>query len=825
MEEATLRRYALALCAVALAAALRAGVDPWLLGEAPFATYFVAVVGSAWCLGTGPALVATVAGVVATVWLIVPPPEAAALAVFLGLGTVLAVFGGGRRDAATRLARALVESVERERELARQQEQYAVTLASIGDAVITTDAHGQITYLNPVACTLTRWSLDDARGLPLERVFRIVNEYTRQTAESPVRQALATGRIVGLANHTLLIARDGTELAIDDSASPIFEDGRGTGDGGGIAGRARAIRGGVLIFRDVTERRRIEADRARLAAIVGHSDDAVLSMSLTGDIASWNAAAERLYGYPEKDVVGRHVSALVPADRMDELLRVLDALGRGEAPEPLETVALARGQTRVDVSLRLSPLRNHEGELIGASAIVRDVTERKRAERALRCSEQQLAEFFENAAIAIHWLDADGIILRANRAELAMLGYEEAEYIGRHIADFHADRAVMEDVLARLVSGRTLEDHAARMRRKDGSIVDVRMHASAHFEADRFASSRWFTRDVTAQVYAERALRENEARLRLALEADHMGTWEWTIASGRVVWSPGLEAIHGLAPGTFAGTFEAFSADMHPDDRERVLRAVRDTLERGDDHRVEYRIVREGGEVHWVEGRGKRFRDAGGAPERMLGVCMDVSERVRTERSSRFLADASAALANPVDYESTLERVAQLAVPEFADWCGVDLVQPDGSLRRVAVAHVDPAKVALAHEVHHRYPPDPNAPVGAPHVLRTGEAELIEEIPDALWVRAARDADHLRLSRELGLRSYMGVPLRSKQRILGVMVSWPRSRAAATTARISSSRRIWRTARRSRSRAPSSTASSTCATAGRTSSSRRSPTS
>ena len=122
-----------------------------------------------------------------------------------------------------------------------------------------------------------------------------------------------------------------------------------------------------------------------------------------------------------------------------------------------------------------------------------------------------------------------------------------------------------------------------------------------------------------------------------------------------------------------------------------------------------------------------------------------------------------------MDHGSTLQKVARLAVPSFADWCAVDLVEPDGSLRRVAVAHVDPSKVELAHELHRRYPPDPDAPQGVPHILRTGKPELISEITDALLVETVKDEELLRILRELGLKSYLGVPLQARGKTVGAI--------------------------------------------------------
>ncbi|MGH7391002.1 MAG: hybrid sensor histidine kinase/response regulator [Candidatus Rokuibacteriota bacterium] len=160
------------------------------------------------------------------------------------------------------------------------------------------------------------------------------------------------------------------------------------------------------------------------------------------------------------------------------------------------------------------------------------------------------------------------------------------------------------------------------------------------------------------------ALRVHEERLRVAVDAARMGTWEWTIATGTVEWSPSLEAMHGLAPGSFAGTYEAFQADVHPDDRAALDQAIRAALERGE-HRVEYRIVRPDGVVRWVEGRGKVFRDAAGRPERVIGVCLDVTERrVAEEQRARilerlgFLGEIARSIGASLDLDTVLQRIA-----------------------------------------------------------------------------------------------------------------------------------------------------------------------
>jgi len=276
------------------------------------------------------------------------------------------------RSVALQNANAILAARQRaERELAAERERLRITLASIGDAVISTDADGRVTYLNGVAETLTGWIEAEAAGRPLPDVFHVVDQDTREAVENLALQALREGAPVGLPKHTVLIARDGTERPIDDSASPMLDE----------SGRRVGM---VLVFRDVTGRRHDEEVRARLAAIVESSHDAIVSKTLEGVVRTWNAAAERLFGYRADEAVGRSISLIIPPDRLDEEQEILARLSRGERIEHYETVRRAKDGRRLDVSLTVSPLRDSEGRIIGASKIARDVTERKRVEAALQ---------------------------------------------------------------------------------------------------------------------------------------------------------------------------------------------------------------------------------------------------------------------------------------------------------------------------------------------------------------------------------------------------------------------------------------------------------
>ncbi|HEX8098267.1 MAG TPA: PAS domain S-box protein, partial [Pyrinomonadaceae bacterium] len=225
-------------------------------------------------------------------------------------------------------------------------------------------------------------------------------------------------------------------------------------------------------------------------------------------ITSWNRGAQRIFGYTAEEVIGQPVTILIPADHLDEEPAILARLKAGERIEHYETVRVRKDGTLVDISLTVSPIRGPDGLIIGASKIARDISERRLAELALRQSEQELSDFFENAVVGLHWVGPDGTILRVNRAELEMLGYAPEEYLGHHIGEFHADRETISDILQRLQAGEVLREYAARLRCKDGSIKHVLIDSSVRWEDGKFVHTRCFTRDVTERLRAEEELRE-----------------------------------------------------------------------------------------------------------------------------------------------------------------------------------------------------------------------------------------------------------------------------------------------------------------------------
>src|SRR5262245_25558296 len=236
--------YGVAVLATGLTVLLRLPLVQVVGYHAPFMTFLPAVMVSAYLGGLRPGLLATLLGALAADYFFVPPIYS------FGMPDVEHLYGEVLFALTGVVISGLSESRLRfQRRIAASERWYAVTLASIGDAVIATDSQARVTFLNPVAEALTGWPQADAAGRPLAEVFRIVNEDTRQPVEDPAAKVLRTGTVVGLANHTALLSRDGREVPIDDCGAPIIDD-RG------------AIAGIVLVFRDVIQRRRAEEAEA-----------------------------------------------------------------------------------------------------------------------------------------------------------------------------------------------------------------------------------------------------------------------------------------------------------------------------------------------------------------------------------------------------------------------------------------------------------------------------------------------------------------------------------------------------------------------------------
>lgn len=291
-------------------------------------------------------------------------------------------------------------------EIRQQREWFEVTLSSIGDAVITTDISGNVTYLNSVAETMTGWNLPEALGTPLEKVFNIINEFTGKPATNPIRKVIAEGGVVGLANHTKLIARDGSERAIEDSAAPITN----------LKGEVIGI---VMVFHDVTERRKIEETlRSSEEHFRATFHQAAVGMAIAGKTGTFERVNKRfadIVGYTAAELCGLSFKTLTHPDDLPDTEREMHRLMNGNISHfALEKRYIKKDGTIVWVLVTVTDLKDPNGKPARFIGVVEDITSRKNAEEGLRRSEEELRTL-ANSIPQLAWMaEADGKIFWYN---------------------------------------------------------------------------------------------------------------------------------------------------------------------------------------------------------------------------------------------------------------------------------------------------------------------------------------------------------------------------------------------------------------------------
>ncbi|HEU4697890.1 MAG TPA: PAS domain-containing protein [Gemmatimonadales bacterium] len=524
------------------------------------------------------------------------------------------------------------------------------------------------------------------------------------------------------------------------------------------------------------EVRRLRARVAELERAAGLFDRLPVALTLYDHELRYvrvNEAFAALYDRAPEEFVGRTIWEMAPevAPRLVPHYRRVLATGlpapdlevRGEFPPGSGTLR--------DLIVGFYPIADAAGAPRGVGAAVTDVTALKRAEA-------RFSDLLDANVIGVGLRDAGGRIVQVNDALLDLLGYTRADFEAGAVPwaeltppEYYASD---EKAVAQTLAAGRCTPYEKEYLRRDGSRVPVLVGGGALGE--RRDTGVFFVVDLSDRRRAEAALAASEARLRAAVAAAQMGTWRWDIDAGVASYDAGLNALFGRPAEPSTDPAGKFLERLHPDDRPVVAARLRAALEQGADFDVDYRVALGEGRVRWLRDVGRLVRDEDGRPLYMTGACMDITahkaaeaERARLLDASSFLAEASRVLASSLDYETTLASVADLAVPRIADWCTIDIVDEGGTPRRLVVSHPDPAKVELAWELARRFPEDP-ATAGGPYaVIRSGRAELVSVITPELIRAMPHDPAYVRMVRELGLVSYMAVPLEARGRVLGAI--------------------------------------------------------
>ncbi|MCU0474284.1 MAG: PAS domain S-box protein [Bacteroidales bacterium] len=508
--------------------------------------------------------------------------------------------------------------------LNESQEEFRTTIYSIGDAVITTDINGHIRNMNVVAEKLTGWKESDVVGRTIGDVFNIVNEESRDKVESPVQRVLKEGLVVGLANHTLLISKNGKEIPIADSGAPIHNE-------------KGVITGVVLVFRDQTQERRaqktLQESERKFRETVKYLDEGYYSVTVDGLLIDHNQAFNRILGFDiEKDMKGAKLPDFWQ-NTDDRKTYLKELMTRGSIMNYLINAKKSDGE-KIIVLANAHLVKDENDKPVRIEGTFTDFTRLKLMEETLKESETKYRTLFENAQVGMYRSKIDGsAMLDVNKKFGEILGLTREEALGKAGRILWADPEDRNTMMKLLKEqGGILNNYEARLLAKNGEVRNVL--ASIELRPEEGSLDGTFV-DITERKRAEEALKISKERLLFATEGANIGIWNWNIVTGELIWSDQCKALFGVPPDETM-SYQRFSDALHPDDRERTDKAVKDTLDNHKDFDIEYRSLWPDESIHWLTAKGRGFYDATGKAARLEGIVLDITRRKLEEETLRI---------------------------------------------------------------------------------------------------------------------------------------------------------------------------------------------
>ncbi len=417
--------------------------------------------------------------------------------------------------------------------------------------------------------------------------------------------------------------------------------------------------------RDITELKNAEEKIQILANAVESSEDAIITKSLDGTITSWNKGAEKIYGYSAGEVLGKDISILEPDYLKGEIKFFSEKIKQGEKVQHYETLRLKKDGTLINISVTLSPVFNASGELAAISTIARDITERKKAEEALRLSNIYNRSLIEASLDPLVTIGPDGKITDVNGATELITGYSRNDLIGTDFSDYFTEPEKARKGYQQVFTDGEVRDYPLEIKHKDEHITPVLYHAAVYKdENDEVIGVFAAARDITERKKAEEALKkahdnleekvkartseleeaynslkESERGLAEAQKMAHIGNWDWDLVTGETYWSEEIYRIYGRNPQESGATYDELLNYIHPDDREYVDNAIKKSF-KGKPSGIDYRIVLANGEERTVHAESEVIFDENNIPIRAKGIIQDITESKRAEEKIQTLANA-----------------------------------------------------------------------------------------------------------------------------------------------------------------------------------------
>lgn len=452
--------------------------------------------------------------------------------------------------------------------------------------------------------------------------------------------------------------RQGAYLHVVDHGLIIRDD----------AGQPFRVVGSVA---DISERARLEAERRQIENALKHSEERYRCLTEAMPQIAWTADAsgmatycnQRWYDYtglsPAESLGRENIQAIHPEDRDRLQAQWAQAFSATEVLEIEIRIRRFDGAYRWFLC-RSVPVQNAVGQSISWIGTSTDIDDQKRIQEELRQSQERLSLALRSAQAGMwQWFTADNRTLWSDE-NFRLLGYEPgcvpSTYENWINAVHPDDRAMAQQTVNQAMETQNPLYCEYRVCLPDGSerwLADLgQLTYDAEGKPDGMIGIQI---DITQRKQAEIALQQSQDRLGLAMEAAGMGSWDWDIQTGQVYWSPNLERLFGMAPGSFDGRYETVMEMIYPDDRPWVQQAIHRAIDEHQSYNIEFRFIQPDGTIRWAVGRGQVFYSATGAPLRMIGIDLDISERKRVEAERARLLEREQAARQQAESASRMK--------------------------------------------------------------------------------------------------------------------------------------------------------------------------
>lgn len=497
-----------------------------------------------------------------------------------------------------------------ETKLKENERWLAAVLKSVGDAVIVTDEYGFVKFLNPVAEMLTGWTLQEVMGKRINDVMRLLDEDTREPMQNPIEKVLAENITIGRSNHTVLISRDGREITIDHSSSPLRDE----------KGR---ITGAVLIIQDITERKisenALRESETKFRNLFDYATDAIFVQSLNGRIISVNNQAAMLLGYSKEELGKMRFSELINENIIDNTFMIYSSL-KEKGNYQFETQYRRKDNSLVDVEISMRLIKLLEDEVV--QLFVRDITERKQAQEKI----DMLAMAVKGISECVSITDLEGNIIFINDAFERVYGYNKDEILGKTVKIIRSSNnppGINEEILDQTKKGGWQGELINRS--KSGREFPVYLSTSIlKNEKGDPAAHIGIASDITERKKAEEAVKQSEKRFQDLYDSAPDMYFSIT-PTGKVksVNKFGADYL-GYNEGELIGQ-EVWKV-VHPDDRDLVVERISEIFSRKlESAKLEFRKVRKDGSIIWVNESTRLISDINGIPKELFIICRDIT--------------------------------------------------------------------------------------------------------------------------------------------------------------------------------------------------------